>query len=209
MVQRREDVRKRSLKFSSGALNFDHLRCTFPLALVISHYGLDAELKRVGSQLRGRCPIHKGSNAEQFAVDLTKGLWRCFGDCDRGGGSLELVAEIEHLALREAAVLVAQWFAIAPQGRVRVQRQHQKGVQAMSGRPSHKVFVVEDRETEGEDNDAFWTRIGSAWPHKDGKGLNLVLSALPINGRLVLREYTPDDEKKDDEKKVAKFPRKK
>jgi hypothetical protein len=50
-----------------------------------------------------------------------------------------------------------------------------------------KVFVVEDREEEGEGNDAFWTRIGSAWPHKDGKGLNLVLSALPINGRLVLR----------------------
>ena len=79
----------------------------------------------------------------------------------------------------------------------------------MSGKPSHKVFVVEDKEVaEGEDNDAFWTRIGSAWPHKDGKGLNLVLSALPINGRLVLREYTPEDEKKDDEKKVAKFRKK-
>ena len=38
--------------------------------------------------------------------------------------------------------------------------------------------------------------------------LNLVLSALPINGRLVLREYTPDDEKKDEEKKVAKFRKK-
>jgi hypothetical protein len=60
---------------------------------------------------------------------------------------------------------------------------------------------------EGEDPDAFWTRVGSAWPHKDGKGLNLVLSALPINGRLVLREYTPEDEKKDVEK-VAKFRKK-
>src|SRR5262245_19038564 len=35
---------------------------------------------------------------------------------------------------------------------------------------------------------------------KDGKGLNLVLSALPINGRLVLREYTSEDEKRDAEK---------
>src|SRR5206468_1764805 len=119
------------------------------------------ELQRVGSQLRGRCPIHKGANARQFAVDLQKGLWRCFGDCNRGGGSLELVAEIEHLALREAAVLVAQWFAIADQERVSVQSHQQKGHQAMSGKPSHKVFVVEDRETEGDDNDAFWTRIGS------------------------------------------------
>src|SRR5204862_7658790 len=105
-------------------------------------------------------------------------------------------------------VLVSRWFAVAHLRPVRVQRHHLKGVQAMSGRPSHKVFVVEDRETEGEGNDAFWTRIGSAWPNKDGKGFNIALSALPINGRLVLREYTPDDEKKDDEKKVAKFRKK-
>ena len=69
----------------------------------------------------------------------------------------------------------------------------------MSGLPSHKVFVVEDR-SEGEENDAFWTRVGSAWPHKDGKGLNIVLTALPIDGRLVLRVYTPDDQKVDEEK---------
>jgi len=177
--------------------------------LILSHYGLDAELKRVGSQLRGCCPIHKGSNAQQFVVDLRKNVWRCFGDCNRGGGSLELVAEIEHLALRDAARLITQWFSIAPEIRTRGHSHQQKGHQVMSGKPSHKVFVVEDKEVaEGEDNDAFWTRIGSAWPHKDGKGLNLVLSALPINGRLVLREYTPEDEKKDEEKKVAKFRKK-
>jgi hypothetical protein len=120
---------------------------------------------------------------------------------------LELVAEIEHLALRDAALLVSRWLAIAPE-RTRGHSHQQKG-QAMSGKPSHKVFVVEDKEVaEGEEPNAFWTRVGSAWPHGDGKGLNLVLSALPINGRLVLREYTPEDEKKDDEKKVAKFRKK-
>ena len=190
------------------AIDFAQVRRAAPLALIIAKYGFDAEFKRVGSQLRGCCPIHKGSNPAQFAIDLEKGVWRCFGDCDRGGGSLELVAEIEHLALRDAALLVAQWFAIATPERARGSSHHQKGQQAMSGKPSHKVFVVEDREGEGVDNDAFWTRIGSAWPHKDGKGLNLVLSALPINGRLVLREYTPEDEKKDDEKKTAKFRKK-
>jgi len=174
-------------------VDFERLRHLVPLSLIISHYGLDAELK--------------GSNAEQFVVDLQKDVWRCFGDCDRGGGSLELVAEIEHLALRDAAVVIAQRFNVAPHDRARGHPHQQKGLQAMSGKPSHKVFVVEDRETEDEGNDAFWTRIGSAWPHKDGKGLNLVLSALPINGRLVLREYTPEDEKKDVEK-VAKFRKK-
>ena len=47
-------------------------------------------------------------------------------------------------------------------------------------KPTHKVFVVEEREGEGKDEDAFWTRVGSAWPHKDGKGYNIVLSALPL-----------------------------
>ena len=75
----------------------------------------------------------------------------------------------------------------------------------MSGQPKYKVFVVEDREVEeGDDNDAFWTRVGSAWLHKDGKGLNVVLSALPVGGRLVLREYTPQDEKADEDKAAKK-----
>ena len=189
-------------------IDYERLRHLVPLSLILSHYGLDAELKRVGSQLRGCCPIHNGSNPQQFVVDLQKNVWRCFGDCSRGGGSLELVAEIEHLGLRDAARLITQWSSIAAEIRTRGHSHQQKGHQAMSGKPSHKVFVVEDRETEDEGNDAFWTRIGSAWPHKDGKGLNLVLSALPINGRLVLREYTPEDEKKDDERKVAKFRKK-
>ena len=77
----------------------------------------------------------------------------------------------------------------------------------MSGKPSHKVFVVEDRAGGEGENPAFWTRIGSAWPHKDGKGLNLVLSALPTNSRLVLREYTSEDEKKDTAK-AAQFRKK-
>ena len=60
----------------------------------------------------------------------------------------------------------------------------------MSGKPSHKCFVVEDKE-EGSDEKAFWTRVGSAWPHGDGKGLNVqIASGVAVSGRLVLREYT-------------------
>jgi hypothetical protein len=66
---------------------------------------------------------------------------------------------------------------------------------------------MEDKEVAvGEDNDTFWTHIGSAWPYKDGEELNLVLFALPINGRLVLREYT--EKEKADNEKVAKFRKK-
>lgn len=52
-----------------------------------------------------------------------------------------------------------------------------------SSLPSHDVYTVEG---DGADK-SFWTRIGSAWPHTDGKGFNLALTAILLNGRIVLR----------------------
>jgi hypothetical protein len=52
---------------------------------------------------------------------------------------------------------------------------------------------VEDREG-ATGKEAYWLKIGAAWPHKDGKGFNLQLSALPASGgRIVLREFTEED----------------
>jgi len=40
---------------------------------------------------------------------------------------------------------------------------------------------------------SFWTRIGAAWDHEDGKGLTVQLALVPTDGgRIVLRE--PADE---------------
>lgn len=50
-------------------------------------------------------------------------------------------------------------------------------------KPSHEAFVVT-----GEGESAFWTKVGGVWPHDDGKGFNVELIALPVNGRLVIRE---------------------
>lgn len=50
--------------------------------------------------------------------------------------------------------------------------------------PSLIAYHVAER---GEKN--FWTRIGAAWDHEDGKGLTLQLDLVPVNGtRIVLRE---------------------
>jgi hypothetical protein len=38
---------------------------------------------------------------------------------------------------------------------------------------------------------SFWTNIGVAWHHRDGKGLSLQLSVMPMNGQIVLRELLP------------------
>jgi hypothetical protein len=52
---------------------------------------------------------------------------------------------------------------------------------------------VEEREG-ATGKEACWLKIGAAWPHKDGKGFNLQLSALPASGgRIVLREFTDED----------------
>jgi hypothetical protein len=56
-------------------------------------------------------------------------------------------------------------------------------------RPTHNVFSVE-----GEGETAFWTKIGAAWAHDDGKGFSITLSCLPVNGRLTLREPKNDEE---------------
>ncbi|MDL2351220.1 MAG: hypothetical protein QFC78_00045 [Pseudomonadota bacterium] len=40
-------------------------------------------------------------------------------------------------------------------------------------------------------DDSFWTKVGAAWPHRDGKGLTLILSVIPMNGQIVLREPLP------------------
>jgi hypothetical protein len=37
-----------------------------------------------------------------------------------------------------------------------------------------------------------WTRIGAAFPHKEGAGLNVELRALPVDGRIVLLPPDPD-----------------
>lgn len=56
--------------------------------------------------------------------------------------------------------------------------------------PSHVAYQVRDREGQK----GFWTRIGSVWPHADGKGFNIQLDAVPLDGRITLRVAS---EKKD------------
>jgi hypothetical protein len=49
--------------------------------------------------------------------------------------------------------------------------------------PSHIAYQIRDREG----SDGFWTRIGAAWPHRDGKGFNIQLDVAPLDGRITLR----------------------
>ena len=58
----------------------------------------------------------------------------------------------------------------------------------MSNDMTYRAYTVVKRE--GEED--FWLPIGAAFPHRDGKGFNVTLQALPIAGKIVLR--VPNDE---------------
>lgn len=50
--------------------------------------------------------------------------------------------------------------------------------------PDYIVYFVPNRKN------AFWTRIGAAWNHRDGKGLNIETDFVPVgDGRFVLRDF--------------------
>jgi hypothetical protein len=62
-----------------------------------------------------------------------------------------------------------------------------------SNKPTHRIYAVTKR---GEKST--WDEIGAAWPHKDGKGFNLKLDYLPLNGgELSLRVPMPKDKTDD------------
>lgn len=56
--------------------------------------------------------------------------------------------------------------------------------------PTHRAYSVIRRE--GQDD--FWLNLGLVFPHKDGGGFNIMLQALPLDGRIVCREIAEDDE---------------
>jgi hypothetical protein len=49
--------------------------------------------------------------------------------------------------------------------------------------PTYQAYTVVKRE--GQDD--FWLNIGAAFMHQDGDGYNIILQALPTNGKIVLR----------------------
>jgi hypothetical protein len=54
------------------------------------------------------------------------------------------------------------------------------------------VFTVEEYERDGKSQKR-WTKIGAAFPHKEGIGFSIELKAFPIDGRLVVLPPDNDD----------------
>jgi len=48
--------------------------------------------------------------------------------------------------------------------------------------PAYIAYQVREGNQKG-----YFTRIGAAWPNKDGKGFNIQLDVVPLDGRVTLR----------------------
>ena len=52
-------------------------------------------------------------------------------------------------------------------------------------KPTHVAYIVKDGKNADKN---FWTKVGVAFAHNDGQGFNLILDAVPLDGRLTLRK---------------------
>lgn len=58
-----------------------------------------------------------------------------------------------------------------------------------NGNDRYDVLVVEKYEDDAGTEKSNWTRVGVAFSHKDGNGLNVELRAIPVSGKLVIRRH--------------------
>ncbi|MGC3990843.1 MAG: CHC2 zinc finger domain-containing protein [Chthoniobacteraceae bacterium] len=99
----------------SKFVDFKAVKAAVSMLQVLEHYGVAGEFKHSGDNLSGACPLHDGQNPTQFRISIRKSCWHCFGRCNAGGNVLDFVARKESVALREAALMLCDWFQL-PQG---------------------------------------------------------------------------------------------
>jgi hypothetical protein len=187
-------------------LDFQELRTHVPLTAVLERYGVLGDLKKMGAQLYGACPLHGGSNKRQFVVNPSTSEWKCFSPEHgepSGGGVLEYVAQAEKADIRHAAQLIASWFATPSGSNLKQPAQRRRSVMSENA-PTHRVYSAKRREGAEKDD---LTLIGSGWVFetKDKKrsGMNIVLSAMPISDRIVIFERDPEWEAEQQAKREA------
>jgi DNA primase len=72
--------------------------------------------RRSGDQVQGCCPIHRGQRPDAFTVDLRNNGFHCFS-CQSHGGVLDLVVAMERCSVRQAGLLLTEWFTVTTEVR--------------------------------------------------------------------------------------------
>lgn len=92
-------------------VDFRIIKAAVTMQMALDRYGIT--LKRSGHELRGKCPIHRGSDNKHFTVNVSKNVFKCFSaQCNAHGNVLDFVAAMEHCSVRDAAVKLRDWFGV-------------------------------------------------------------------------------------------------
>jgi CHC2 zinc finger/Protein of unknown function (DUF1653) len=94
-------------------VDFKVIKKAVDMQMVLDRYGIKG-LTKSGDELRGPCPIHKGSQrSKDFTVNVRKNAFKCFhSGCEARGNVLDFVAAMENCSVRDAALKLQDWFKI-------------------------------------------------------------------------------------------------
>jgi hypothetical protein len=96
-----------------GWVDFKKIKEAVDIQMVLAHYGI-ISLSKHGEELRGSCPIHRGSaKSKTFTINVRKNAFQCFSkECNARGNVLDFVSAMERCDVRNAALKLAEWFKI-------------------------------------------------------------------------------------------------
>jgi len=94
-----------------GLPDFIKIKTQVSFEDILKRYNLLPKLKSKGDQLTGSCPIHQGDGKKSFSVNLAKNCFNCFS-CKAHGNVLDFVSTIEKVGVKDAGLLLSDWFNI-------------------------------------------------------------------------------------------------
>jgi DNA primase len=92
-------------------VSFDEVKSKVSIKDILAHYGLLEGLNQKGDELIGLCPFHQETEGS-FRANIAKNAFHCFG-CKAKGNILDFVSLKEGVDIREAALLIQDWFKIS------------------------------------------------------------------------------------------------
>jgi DNA primase len=153
-------------------VDYKAIKAAVTIEMVLGRYGLLEQFTRKGDRISGKCPVHKGSNTRQFSADVKKGAWKCFsGHCGKSGNVIDLVAAIEGVEFREAALLMQVWFGITPRVKPASELKEKPGAEEGTAAPVQPAPAVAATELKENKPLTFQLKLDPTHPYLASRGL--------------------------------------
>ena len=142
---------KMAAKKKNKWVDFKKIKSNVSMRDILDRYGLLEGLKQKGDELIGLCPFHKETEGS-FRANLKKNAFHCFG-CKAKGNVLDFVRLKEGDSIREAGLLIQDWFEIPSESsqKASTKGEKPKSVSNHSNREKEDNSAVLEAE-KGQDN---------------------------------------------------------